>query len=258
MKVLDPFAGYRLAMGHPIFHFSLFLASFSATVYYKPQAATDDGMNIEKIFIMLRWSHFTLFTLAMLSGFANIDSKMDFEEDKSVESTKEEVRLQKEKLRHRDGVWKIGSRICDTLSVFFYSSVIFYVQMSVYNNQTICDSDGCSLAPPDNSYMVWLYIEVYCFYIYMIAGVFFIIFHQLMGGVCVGRESEESDMRKTITDFIEYQRDNLIWFAFNLVMIFMPLICIFILNPRAENLDIEGAEMSYISLLSVCCFANLM
>lgn len=79
-----------------------------------------------------------------------------------------------------------------------------------------------------------------------------------MNGVCVGRESEVSDMRKTITDFIEYAKDNLIWFAFNLVMIFMPLICIFILNPNAENLDIADAEMSYTSLLVVCCIANLV
>ena len=34
MKVLDPWAGYRLASGHPIFHFSLFVGSFVPPAYY--------------------------------------------------------------------------------------------------------------------------------------------------------------------------------------------------------------------------------
>ena len=28
MKLLDPFAGYRLASGHPFFHVALFIGSF--------------------------------------------------------------------------------------------------------------------------------------------------------------------------------------------------------------------------------------
>lgn len=38
MKILDPFAGYRLASGHPIFHISLFVGSFSAEIYAKREA----------------------------------------------------------------------------------------------------------------------------------------------------------------------------------------------------------------------------
>lgn len=43
MKVLDPWAGYRLASGHPIFHFSLFLGSFIPPAYYNldPQLLPD-------------------------------------------------------------------------------------------------------------------------------------------------------------------------------------------------------------------------
>lgn len=33
MKVLDPFAGLRLASGHPIFHISLFVGSYAAEYY---------------------------------------------------------------------------------------------------------------------------------------------------------------------------------------------------------------------------------
>lgn len=177
MKVLDPFAGYRLAMGHPIFHFSLFVGSYTAN-YYTKFTPTEPKESIYTLFTVLRWSHFTLFVLAMQSAFANRDSGLPLEEDSDKKATKEEIQLSKEKTRHRDGMWKIYSRVCDTLSVFFYSAVIFYVQMTVYNVQLKCEGEhGCVLAPPSHAEMVWLYIEVYCFYIYMISGVFFIIFH---------------------------------------------------------------------------------
>ena len=65
-------------------------------------------------------------------------------------------------------------------------------------------------------------------------------------------------MNKTINDFIEYASVNLTWFALNTVLILMPFICIFVLNNKAQNLDIEGAEMSYTSLLSIVCLANLL
>lgn len=65
-------------------------------------------------------------------------------------------------------------------------------------------------------------------------------------------------MNKTINDFIEYAHTNLIWFSFNTVLIVMPLVCILILNGKAESLDIQGAQMSYTSLLSIVCLANLL
>ena len=65
-------------------------------------------------------------------------------------------------------------------------------------------------------------------------------------------------MNKTINDFIEYAHTNLIWFAFNTVLILMPIVCIFVLNENAENLDIKGATMSYTSLLTIVCLANLL
>lgn len=65
-------------------------------------------------------------------------------------------------------------------------------------------------------------------------------------------------MNKTINDFIEYAHTNLIWFAFNTVLILMPFICIFVLNKNATSLDIEGATMSYTSLLTIVCLANML
>jgi hypothetical protein len=77
-------------------------------------------------------------------------------------------------------------------------------------------------------------------------------------GVCFKKQLQQSDMNKTINDFIEYASINLTWFAFNTVLILMPVICILVLNKKAENLDIQGAEMSYTSLLSIVCLANLL
>ena len=65
-------------------------------------------------------------------------------------------------------------------------------------------------------------------------------------------------MNKTINDFIEYAHTNLIWFSFNTVLIIMPVVCILILNKKAESLDIKGAQMSYTSLLTIVCLANLL
>ena len=36
MKLLDPFAGIKLATGHPLFHFAFFIGSFAVEVYSDP------------------------------------------------------------------------------------------------------------------------------------------------------------------------------------------------------------------------------
>ena len=163
------------------------------------------------------------------------------------------------KTRHRDSIYKLYGRVCDTISVFCYQGAIFYVQMTVFNHQFICNEKGdCKLSPPENAIMAWLYIEIFCFYLYMISACLYIAFHQLVEGVCMKKESDKSDMNKTITDFVDYAHSNLIWFAFNTVLVFMPVICIVSLNSKAESLDFEGAEMSYTCLLSVVCVINLL
>ena len=69
MKLLDPFAGYRLASGHPFFHVALFSGSFFV------DAAGETGFvsneKITEAFNLLRWGHFTLFMLAIFQGFAS-------------------------------------------------------------------------------------------------------------------------------------------------------------------------------------------
>ena len=42
MKLLDPFAGYRLASGHPFFHIALFIGSFGVTAFGADHFETDN------------------------------------------------------------------------------------------------------------------------------------------------------------------------------------------------------------------------
>lgn len=64
MKILEPFAGYRLASGHPVFHLAFFTGSWTISL----QHATDNRQDDLFAFKMLRWSHLIAF---MLFGFSN-------------------------------------------------------------------------------------------------------------------------------------------------------------------------------------------
>lgn len=184
MKNLDPFAGYRLASGHPIFHLSLFLSSFVAESFQRR-----DSVDVAELaFWILRWAHFLLFTLAILTIFATKDSEIPNSET-DEKSSEEEVAREQMEIIHRDSVWKLFGRVCDTISVFCYQGAIFFVQMSVYKEQFSCvDGAECTLKAPQSVIMAWLYIEMYCFYIYMFATVLYIAYYQLVEGVCFKKQ----------------------------------------------------------------------
>lgn len=121
MKVLDPFAGYRLASGHPIFHFSLFVGSWVVPVYYP--YTTPDGLPefVTDCFGMLRWAHFFLIILSLFSTFSKIESAIEIEDinnDGKIDA--EEVQDAENKRRHRDAIWKIFNRLAETIAVFAY------------------------------------------------------------------------------------------------------------------------------------------
>lgn len=105
--------------------------------------------------------------------------------------------------------------------------------------------------------MVWVYIEVFTFYLYMLSSVVYIAYHQFVEGICFKKDQAQSDMRKTFTDFLTYANENLIWFAFNFILVFMPLICMFMLQPKTAGLDLLG-QQSYTGLLVTVCAANLL
>ena len=125
MKNLDPFAGYRLASGHPIFHLSLFASSFVAQSYYD-HAVKHTSDVADSCFWILRWAHFLLFTLALFSIYSTKDSAIP-ESDLNEFSTHDEKVIESMRVRHRDSVWKLFGRVCDTISVFCYQGAIFYV-----------------------------------------------------------------------------------------------------------------------------------
>ena len=74
MKLLDPFAGYRLACGHPIFHACLFICSF-ITEFYGIEHRTDSPA-IWDAFWNLRWMHCLLFFLTSLAILMKRDSDL--------------------------------------------------------------------------------------------------------------------------------------------------------------------------------------
>ncbi len=84
MKVLDPFSGYRLASGHPIFHMSLFAGSFITKQYAESGTSIEDYDGyLGTCFVTLRWSHLALFIFATLSFFVSQDSAIEEPLDKS-------------------------------------------------------------------------------------------------------------------------------------------------------------------------------
>ena len=85
MKLLDPFAGYRLACGHPYFHFSLFTCSWVIQLLSEEDKDTSSA-EIEYAFNLLRWGHFLLFALAIVQDLASKDSPIkDLPEKQVVE-----------------------------------------------------------------------------------------------------------------------------------------------------------------------------
>lgn len=79
---------------------------------------------------MLRWSHFILFTLAMIESYCNMPSKFtdqasEFDTEQSAADSEQEKFKEQMKLYHRDGSWKLFSRILSSISVFVYQGAVF-------------------------------------------------------------------------------------------------------------------------------------
>ena len=101
--------------------------------------------------------------------------------------------------------------------------------------------------------MTWLCIETACFYLYVLAAVFYIGWRMTVG---ISDADEKSDMEKALNDFIEYSNLNLTWFAFNFVLICMPPIVIFGLQD--ELLEIKGATGNYAPLVWILWVVHII
>jgi hypothetical protein len=76
MKILEPFAGYKLASGHPMLHFAMFVGSFFVDIDYARTVA-DDWANdsfysgfpnatadMLRCFLTLRYAHIAVIVLS--------------------------------------------------------------------------------------------------------------------------------------------------------------------------------------------------
>ena len=263
MKLIDPFAGYRLACGHPYFHISLFSCSW--LIQFFSDGANDDSSDeIINAFEMLRWGHFLLFALAMIQYLVSRDSPIgtlpekeqveplaDGENSSDRKALKELAEREAQaqmayerdmlKIQHRDGDWKLFSRICATISVFAYQGTVFYAQLVLGHSLIDCSGTGCILIPLTGHRTTWLVIETACFYTYMISTMAYIV-SRTMYSVIAEPPLEKSDMYKALTDFIAYADINLTWFALNFVICIMPAVAIYGLGDFAPIVaDAQGS-----------------
>lgn len=100
------------------------------------------------------------------------------------------------------------------------------------------------MMPIEGIRTTWLVIETSCFYLYLMAAVFYILWRGVFSSCCE-TGGEASDMYKALTDFIGYSSINLTWFSFNFVLISMPPLCMFVLQtPNQTDEDDKGSYMS--------------
>lgn len=228
MKLLDPFAGYRLASGHPVVHVALFLGSFVVGLYNEDFPVGQQDLNTA--FEVLRWGHFVQIVLALVEAYAN--SSSEFVEPKQLlpedgeepNELRERQELENMKVVNRDGSWRLLSRFCSTISVFAYQGSVFYAQFVLSNFIFYKTAGGdVDLHEIEGARTAWLLLETVAFYLYVLSTVFYIMWRQMIS--VVWRDSQAtSDMEKAISDFIEYASINLTWFAINVQTCVLPIL----------------------------------
>ena len=80
----------------------------------------------------------------------------------------------------------------------------------------------------------------------MMAAVWFIIQFQL---ISAWTNAPQSDITKSVKDFITYASINLTWYAFNFVLILLPPILIFLMDTDHEGIKLDGRDESYRKLM---------
>ena len=246
MKLLDPFAGYRLASGHPVFHLAYFAGSWVVTYYEKEEHFITRGSIVE-VFHLLRWVHLIVFVISIVSGWADRPSNLpidaNLEEDGQAKDSINRV-------LHRDSKWRTFSRFCDCISVFLYQGSVFFAQWTLATSEqctAIGDRNDTSADNWDCDHLVgaealWIIIETISFYIYMGAAVWFILQFQL---ISAWFNAPQSDITKSCKDFISYASINLTWYAFNFVLILLPPTLMFLMNTEHDGIKLDGRTETY-------------
>ena len=147
MKLLDPFAGYRLASGHEFFHLALFVGSFWVLAFGVENF--EASPSIKHAFDLLRWGHFILVVFSLIEIVLTRPSAIPPKSEAEIEAppTEEEKEMANDKLYHRDGSKKLFARILETCAVFIYQGAIFYAQMVLADELIDCSASTCVVKP---------------------------------------------------------------------------------------------------------------
>lgn len=148
---------------------------------------------------------------------------------------------------HRDSSWRTFSRVLDTVSVFLYQLSVFYAQWTLATTEMCVEINGewdCDhLAGAE---AMWVVIETLSFYIYMFAAVWFIVKFQLYSAWI---NAPQSDITKSVKDFITYASINLTWYSFNFVLILLPACLLVQVDTDHTGIKLHNREGSYQNLM---------
>ena len=254
MKILEPFAGIRLASGHALLHLALFIGTFF--VQTKEARASDypvtkdfemnnddidllpyhDEGNVNEVmtaFIMLRYAHLAAFLLHFPVLFYNNENKR-----KNLDSFVGVEDMAQHKKIERQNVWRTCDKFTTEMTILVYLGPIFFAQYLLLKFQYFFEEDlsteeiGLQNSVKEMSPVRdWIIIELFSFYVYLHATVFYIMGYQFNNWYSKTKTTK-TDIAKTNTDFILYTKKSLIWFAFNLVLCVMPIFLVMIVYKR--------------------------
>ena len=95
---------------------------------------------------MLRWAHFVLFSLAIINSILSYPSYIPEEALETQSSEENDADRKLLEVEHRDGNWRMLTRIIDTMSMLIYQGVVFYAQLVLAAEIITCDDEGnCAL-----------------------------------------------------------------------------------------------------------------
>lgn len=199
MRILEPFAGYRMASGHFIYHIAFFIGSF----WVDTNGLTGiDNINT-KAFITLRWGHAITFMLSLVSIYCD-------RQELVTKSSKDLSALEQANARSNQ-LLNLFAKFCDNAAVFIYQFAVFYAQWSLFTIGVELAND-CFDGNRDDSQLyeclnqlsgvtLWLAIETVCFYVYMFSNVIFIVKHQV---VSEWTRPKYCDLEELSQDFLVY------------------------------------------------------
>lgn len=138
MRLLNPFAGYRLANGIHVLHLAMFAAS---NICYMFDSNPDDDRDVTKAWKQVRIAHIAVCMLEFAAHFLSQETELDKEENKlKIESMqKAENDVERLKMQYKkSNIRKSLAQVCVVISVFQYSVAVFYAQLALLTKFKEC------------------------------------------------------------------------------------------------------------------------